>query len=383
MIPRERVEATFAGRTPDRPAVHHIGFCSSAASAMLGREAYVGGGIQRWREARSLWSGPDAHAEFLERSYRDAVDLAIACGNDIVRPSYWRCPRKPSRLIDENTFVFEQGPEENWQVLKYDPPSEQCAIVPYLPESKPTFEDLERGIEAKERSLDDYRPNEGPFAFEIRAMAELGDERTIRIGGNGMGIPHDHIWMEAIALRPDLCRRRLAVLAETTVRNLEFLTAKGFRYFFGGYDFSSQTGPMFSPAMFRELMLGPLQKVSAACRRLGVYNLFASDGNLWSVADTLFGESGVDGYYEIDRRADMDLRALRGRFDSLTLVGNISSHTVHLGTREEIVAEVRDCVDVARELGRVVVGISNYVVPGTPPENVRTMCDSVVELIGQ
>jgi len=135
--------------------------------------------------------------------------------------------------------------------------------------------------------------------------------------------------------------------------------------------------------MFRELLLGPLQKVSETCRRLGVYNLFASDGNLWPVADTLFGDSGIDGYYEIDRRADMDLRALRERFDSLTLIGNISSHTVHLGTRDQIVAEVRDCVETARELGRVVVGISNYVVPGTPPENVKTLCDSVCRLIEQ
>ena len=78
MKPKERVDAAFEHREVDRVPVHHIGFCSQVASDLLGREAFVGGGIQRWREATSLWNGPDAHAEFLERSLRDAVDVALA-----------------------------------------------------------------------------------------------------------------------------------------------------------------------------------------------------------------------------------------------------------------------------------------------------------------
>lgn len=62
----ERVQAAFRKEATDRVPVLHIGFSSAVASALLSREAYVGGGIQRWREAAALWQGEDAHREFIE-----------------------------------------------------------------------------------------------------------------------------------------------------------------------------------------------------------------------------------------------------------------------------------------------------------------------------
>ena len=125
MKPTERVEAAFRKEATDRAPIHEIGFSSEAASVILGREAYVGGGIQRWREATALWNGPDAHAEFVERSYRDALDLSLAVGNDMLRLTYWRAPVRPTRKIDEFTFAYEHGPESDWTVMEYDPPTEQ------------------------------------------------------------------------------------------------------------------------------------------------------------------------------------------------------------------------------------------------------------------
>ena len=377
MTGRERVEATFAGDKPDTPAIHHVGFSSAAASLLLGREAYVGGGIQRWREARALWQGPDAHAEFLERSFRDAVDIAKLCGNDIVRPTYWRYPRKPTSVADENTLVFESGPESTWAVLRFDPPTEQCGITPIRPGREVTIEDLDAEVAQAEKRAAEYVPDEQTYDFELRAHAELGDAGVVRCGGVAVGVAHDQVWMEAIALRPDLVKRSLAAQATRAEKNMAFLSARGLMYWFGGFDFAAQTGPMFSPASFNELVLPALQRVSRGCRTYGGKHLFASDGNLWAVADTLFGESGVDGYYEIDRRASMDLRKLRQRFPDLTLVGNISSHTLHLGSPEEVAAEVNDCLDAAEELGRIVVGMSNYIVPGTPEANVMAVFETV------
>jgi len=357
--------------------MHSVGFSSEVASALLGREAYVGGGIQRWREVGALWAGGDAHQEFVERSYRDAIDIGLLFGNDIIRPTFWRYNVKPTRKIDENTYLFEYGDEASWKVLRYDPPSEQCAITPYLPGREPTFEHLAAQLAADEQALADYRADEQAFDFELRALAELGDERAIRAPGVGVGVPHDQVWLEALILRPELVRRHLDVQTERAVRNLEFLAGRGLRYFFGGYDFAAQTGPMFSPEIFRELIVPPLRKVSDASGRLGVKHLFASDGNLWPVADVLFGVSGIDGYYEIDRRAGMDLARLREAFAELTLIGNISSHSLHLASRQEVVAEVRDCLETARRLGRIIVGVSNYIVPGTPIENVTAMLETV------
>ena len=91
---------------------------------------------------------------------------------------------------------------------------------------------------------------------------------------------------------------------------------------------------MYSPKTFVNLFLPALQRVSEICHKHGGAHLFASDGNIWPVADVLFGQAGIDGYYEIDRRAGMDLESLREQFPALVLLGNISSHTVHLGSKQ-------------------------------------------------
>ena len=94
MKPWERVLAAFEHRPADKVPIYQAGLSSGVASAVLGREAYVGGGIQQWRESRALWNGPDAHQEFLERSIQDPIDLAEALDLDLVRPVYWRRSRR-------------------------------------------------------------------------------------------------------------------------------------------------------------------------------------------------------------------------------------------------------------------------------------------------
>ncbi len=377
MNSRQRVVAAFEGTRPDRVPVYHLGFSSDVASALLGREAYVGGGIQQWREATALWQGEEAHREFVERSFHDAVDLALLCGHDIVRPSYWRYNVRPTRRIDTNTFLYAHGPEEDWRVLRYDPGSEQCHVFDYRPRAMPEIEDLDRQVEAEEEAAADYRPRAGSYEPEIRAFQLLGQERVIRVGGGHIAIPTDAAWLQATILRPDLVARHLDAQAERAVRELRFLAGLGFRYFFGGGDLASTEGPLYAPGTFRDLLLPRLKRIAGVCHECGGRLIFCSDGNLWPVADDLFGASGVDGYAEVDRLAGMDLGRLRLRFPRLTLIGNISSHTVHLGSRAEVIAQTRSCLEEAQRGGGMIVGTSNYFVPHTPVENVRAVLETI------
>lgn len=379
MTPHERVLAVFAKKDTDKVSVHHIGTCSQVASALLGREAYVGGGIQQWREVSALHEGEEAHQQFVERSFRDAIDVALVFENDIIRPSYWRYNRKPTKKIDDNTFLFAEGPEEDWTVLRFDPPSEQCHIFKYHPEAKQTFDDLEAQISASEQSIEQYQPSERRYDFELRAMEMKGDEYVIRAGAGGCGIPtrSTDIWFEAMLLRPDLVGRHLDVQVQRAARDIEFLSQRGFKLFWGGGDFASYEGPMYSPQVFDDLMLPRLKQIADIAEAHDGYYLFASDGNLWPVADSLFGQSGVHGFYEIDRRAGMDLSRLRREFPDLTLVGNINSHTMHLGTREEVVEEALSCLQEAKRSRGIIVGVSNYFVPGTPIENVEAILETI------
>lgn len=381
MLPKERVRATFERRPVDKVAVAHLGFASETASMILGREAYVGGGIQQWREACALWEGEDAHQEFLERSRRDAFELAVATGQDLVRMGYWRMPARPTRRPDENAFLYGD-PEDEYRVYRFDADTELYSIVEQRPPERgiPDYEALEAAVAKHEAALDEFQPTEATFAGTRRLIEQYGREHTVRTDAGYIGLPYDAIWLEATVLRPDLIGRFLDTWAERLVRSVPHLAAVGAQYVFGGGDFASNTGTFYSPRVFRELMLPRLKRMTDACHAHGLPYLFASDGCLWPVADDLFGAAGVDGYYEIDRRAGMDLQELRERYPHLTLVGNLSSHTLHKGTPQEVADEVASCIETARRHGGIMVGLSNYALPGTPPENVQAMLDAVERL---
>ena len=374
VLPKERVRAVFDRVPVDRVPLHHIGFTSRAASHVLGREAYVGGGIQQWREACALWQGDDAHKEFLERSEKDAFDLNLAVGNDMVRMQYWRMPVRPARRIDECSFLYGD-PDGEWRTYTFDPRTELYQITARHPE--PVAEDLadvERQVIAEEDALESHEVRPEHFDGTRQAVAKWGREHVVRIAGGGIGIGHGSIaWLEAFALRPDLVARHFDVQAEGFVRSAQGLAEAGAEYVFGGGDMASNTGPIYSPQSFRELTVPRIKRMADACHQHGMRYLFASDGDLWPVADDLFGRCGVDGYFEIDRLAGMDLARLRERYPDLTLIGNISSRTLHRGTPEDVTAEARSCLEEADRSGGIIVGVSNYVMPETPPENIDAL----------
>ena len=103
----------------DRIPIYQAVFSSRVASSVLGREAFVGGAIQQYREATALWNGPAAHAEFLERSFADACELCEKLDLDLVRTVYWRWNERPVRKIDERTFEYVNG-----EIWRFDPDRE-------------------------------------------------------------------------------------------------------------------------------------------------------------------------------------------------------------------------------------------------------------------
>ena len=384
MTPRERVFAAFEFELPDMVPIHHIGFSSDAASKILGREVFVGGGIQQWREAKALWEGEEAHRDFLKRSLEDAFEIARATDQDIIRFHYWRLPEKPTKKIDEYTFLYGD-PKGEYVIRRYNPSSELFNVIKENPPREKgnlsaRFKMAEEQLTRMEEQLENYNPRSEDFQ-EIRSLTEkYGEEYAIRVNGGSVGIgltTRDPIWLMAALRRQDLAARYLDIQAEMAVKQIRYLAEAGAKLLFGGVDFADNRGPCLPPKSFRELVLPRIQRVAEECHKYGMYYLYASDGNLWPVADDLFGKSGIDGYFEIDRRAGMNLRKLRERFPHLVLIGNISSHTLHHGSREEVKAEVLSCLKEAKRSKGIIVGVSNYIVPGTPKENIQTLLETI------
>jgi len=240
------------------------------------------------------------------------------------------------------------------------------------------FDALEKRVEALEAEAVAYAPANEIFLETERAIEELGATHAVNGFGAFCNIPyHPEIWLEAALLRPDLVGRRLDVYVKEAAALIPRVAALGAPYIFGGGDFASNQGPFFSPAVFRALVLPRLREIAKICCANDAYYLFASDGNLWPVADMLFGESGVNGFYEMDVLAGMDPKRLRETFPNLTLLGGVNSKTAHLGPPELIREEVRTAMDVAHEHGGMIVGCSNQLVVETPIEHVRVMTEEM------
>jgi hypothetical protein len=379
MLPKERVQAAFDKRPSDKVPIYQAGFSSYAASIVLGREAYTGGGIQQYREARALWHGPDAHAEFLQRSREDAFELADVLDLDLIRPSYWRLNERPTRRIDEHTYVYGNESGDTWRIMTFDPTTELYQVAARAAKPEPTIEDLERSLGGEPPNPNSYRPQPSNWPDLVAAVERFGKHRAIPGYGTGLCIPREPIWLEACLLRPDLVARYLDRQVAHVPGSVAAMKAMGLTYLCGGGDFAGPRGPMYSPRVFRELMAPRLQQISRVCHDAGCYHGFASDGNLWSVAADLFGTSGVDFYYELDRRSGMDLRRVRQAFPGLTLWGGINSETLHTGSVDDVRNETRTALEIAKELGGIVVGCSNQIVIGTPPGNMEAMFETLRE----
>jgi hypothetical protein len=226
----ERVLTTFAHNSTDRIAVHHIGFSSKAASHILGHEAYVGGGIQQWREAFSLWDGGQAHEQFIEKSRRDVIELTRITKQDILRYEYWRLDLKPCKVIDRYTLMFGD-PKGTWEIRRLDPETELFQVVAQSPRNEATFEEMEKSVASQEDSYRDYHPTKANFGEVEAIVEEFGDEYAVRVGGGSIGVPTgSRTWLYAVVVRPDIVARYLDVQAEIAVRYMKPLSEVGAKF---------------------------------------------------------------------------------------------------------------------------------------------------------
>ena len=172
---------------------------------------------------------------------------------------------------------------------------------------------------------------------------------------------------------PELFRRKVLLQADHAIAVGRAIVAAGLPpVMSGGGDLAGTQGPIYSPAMFREIVLPGYVKALTELNRLGVHYYFCSDGNLWPLMDMLFGEAGIPGYGETDRDAMMTVASIRARFPRLVIWGNVASSVLMYGTVAEVRAQARAALAEAGGRGYF-QGCSNAIVHGTPVANVLAM----------
>jgi len=138
-------------------------------------------------------------------------------------------------------------------------------------------------------------------------------------------------------------------------------------------DFAYRSGPMMSPAVFRERVLPLLRAVTSD---IPLPWIFHSDGDLRPVLKDLLG-LGMSGLHPIEPEC-MSLAKLKKEIgDEVCLIGNFSVDVLARGTAEQTHREVARCFADGAPSGGYMISSSNSIPSYALPENVRVMADEI------
>jgi len=144
-----------------------------------------------------------------------------------------------------------------------------------------------------------------------------------------------------------------------------------------GDDYAFRTGPLMSPANFKEFILPYLKEMIRAAHRKGVPFIKHTDGNIWPILDDLVS-AGIDALDPLEPLAGMDIGEVKEAYgDRIALVGNVDcTEILPHASQEEVVEAVKETIAKASPGGGHILASSNSIHPGVKPENYRAMLEA-------
>lgn len=133
-------------------------------------------------------------------------------------------------------------------------------------------------------------------------------------------------------------------------------------------DMCFKTGPLISPALFREFMFPHYKRLCSFFKERGVDIIQVdTDGNAWKLIP-LFIESGVTGLFPMEVAAGMDVLKLREAFPNLQMIGGVDK-LVLMGTRQDMDDELDNKIIPAMKQGGFIPTVDHLVPPNVPWDN--------------
>ncbi len=378
MNSKERVRRAFAHQEADRVPIFELTIDNPTAAHVLGRPNLCGfaGKARGLRQNEALINGQ------IEAYHRQRIDDEIALWKALDLDVY--CHAEPvSRnplipdLIAENTWRFSNPSNEEWHICRYAPESNTYDQVDsYIRQGGlPALERVTENLEAHQPSLEEW-----DFTPVETLLQELGSDCFL-VGFADVELGNTWDWAETFLIglveAPDLIHRYLDARLKTTLMITEALLERGVDGMWGGYDWASNRGPMFSPRHFRKFVFPRLKQITDLCHRFGAPFIKHTDGNVYSLIDDMIA-AGVDAFQAIEPRAGMDIEHLKREYGNhWTLIGNVDCASVLIdGTEEAVRAETEQVIRTAAPGGGFLLSTSNSVHPGVKPELYLAMLDT-------
>ena len=352
MTPRERIQAVFSGRRPDRVAVADTLHHAALIQALAGPE-----GTPAEKTSRAIAQVLDATPE----GYRTGQAHPPRSWNGWTLHqeawSAWAVPPAPGPREDpagwlrgllEHEFDPVADLDEHLAALR----SECERLAPATVWTSVASPDIFPGS----------RYSHGPIGLGA-AVTLFGLEGTT------------YLWADEPQLLSEFLERHTAAaLARIAALSAELPT----RVFFIGEDIAADRGPLYPPDFLQTEFYPRLARIAAAVHARGDFVLYHSDGNLSLLLPQLM-EAGIDGLHPIDVDAGMTVPALRVAHPQLVLAGGIDcNQLLSRGKPEQIKAEVRRLVEAGGE--RYIAGTSGELHEAIPLQNALAMLEALGRL---
>lgn len=257
-------------------------------------------------------------------------------------PHLWP-PLERKVLSETAEHVVVQDEEGNVVRLFKDDPSQ--SMPKWIEYPMRNREDWETIIKPR---LDATIPGRHPQGPALDQLVDQYLKRDYPLGlwaGSFYGWPRSFLGVERISTmfydEPDLIHEMCDHMAEFAIQTLTpILKRIPFDFAYLWEDMAGKTGPLCSPAMYREFCFKPLQRVANLLHQYGIHHIIVdSDGNN-DVLIPLWLEAGVTGLRFFEIAANCDAVAARKHYGKdLIIQGAIDKRALAQG-RKAIEREV-------------------------------------------
>ena len=382
MNSKERALMAFAHREPDRVPLFELSIDSRPASALMGREMWVGGGYGRDAVIANRMAADGAGAEYAERSQRDTIALWHALGLDvIVIPRPGRREGRIMETLGEYQWRFTDPLTGYWEEYEYAPEFDMYSQTRSSLDDA-SEEDFERYVAALERI------EQKPENYDLESLdlwLAGGSDLLVLMAADVDFPPANRSWAElfltCLVWRPDLIDRYLDTQMPSRLLVVEEACKRGVDGILAGNDWAATMGPLISPQHIRHFIVPRLRQIADLCHTRGKIMVKHTDGNIRPIETILFDECQVDGWHPVDPTAGLTVVDYKTRYgDRITLMGNVNCATTLVsGTPEEAVAETRAVIRDGAPGGGFILSSSNSIHAGVKPELYAAMLKAARE----
>ncbi|MFQ5809714.1 MAG: uroporphyrinogen decarboxylase family protein, partial [Armatimonadota bacterium] len=356
MTPKERVWSALRHEEPDRVPLAEFAIDYPVIEDVLGRETFC---RAHFKEVQAYWDG--RRDEVVESYKRDTVEFALKAGLDAVQVG----------MVPPKGFqpeVLEQIDEETWRDWRGN-------TYRYSALTKDLMLMARQALPPTQEPKDPWEPpaevDESELELINHVVQELGDTHFIfaRMGRrlacgypSALGIVDQ---LMAIVDDPEGYAQRQLRGAQGTDEHVGILHDLGVDTVCFGHDYGHNNGPFVSPEQFRQIFFPAMRARCEPVRRRGLPVMFHSCGDNRLILDQMI-EAGMDCYQAI--QPEEDIAGLKRDWgDRLTLWGGVASHTLSMGSEDEVRQEVRHAVRSCAPGGGFIMGASHSVMVSAKP----------------